>query len=404
MKEIEALRARRAELARNMLALNEAHKASWGPEQQAKWDELSAEEGRVRDQISRAQQILDLDAEKAFADVTRRDGGRPEDKASAMALVNKWARGGDRALSAEEWGRIQNTMSTTTAGEGGYTVATEVAVSIADALKLFGGMRSVAEVIQTSAGNTINYPTSDGTAETGEQIAENTTATDLDPSFGTIALTPYKYSSKVVTIPFELLQDSAVNMEAFIKNRLMQRIGRITNTKFTTGSGNSEPKGIVTAASLGKTGAAGQVTSVIHDDIVDLEYSVDAAYRQLGRCRYMGNDAVVKVIRKLKDSAGRPLWIPSYDGGIVKGTPDMLNGYPVTINNDVAVPAASAKSLLFGDMSFYKVRDVLDIQLFRFTDSAYAKKGQVGFMLWMRCGGTMVDVGGAVKYYAHPAA
>lgn len=406
MKQIQALRERRAEISRNMLALNDEFKgAKWGADQQKKWDEMEAEEGRVRDEIGRLQRIADMDAEKAFGDVTKPSNGKPGKSSDVMALVNKWAAVGDRGMTPEEFDVIRNTMSTTTPAEGGYTVATEVATVIADAMKDFSGMRKVAEVIRTSKGNPINYPTSDGTAETGEQLDENAQANDLDASFGVVALNAYKYSSKVVTIPFELLQDSQVDMEAFIKNRLTQRIGRIQNTKFTTGSGNSEPKGIVTASTLGKTGAAGQVASIIFDDIIDLEFSVDVAYRDLGRCKYMMADSSVKVVRKLKDSTGRPIWTPSYDGGIVKGTPDMLNGYPLAVNNAMAAMAANAKSVLFGDFWFYKIRDVLmDMALFRFTDSAYAKKGQVGFLLWMRSGGTYTDVGGAVKHYVHPAA
>ena len=65
--------------------------------------------------------------------------------------------------------------------------------------------------------------------------------------------------------------------------------------------------------------------------------------------------------------------------------------------------AANAKSIAYGDFSFYTIRDVMDVQMFRFTDSAYAKLGQVGFLAWMRAGGNFVDVGGAVKLYVNSA-
>ena len=65
--------------------------------------------------------------------------------------------------------------------------------------------------------------------------------------------------------------------------------------------------------------------------------------------------------------------------------------------------AASAKSIAFGDFSYYKIRDVMAIQMFRFTDSAYTKKGQVGFLAWMRSGGNFTDVGGAVKTFVNAA-
>jgi hypothetical protein len=107
-------------------------------------------------------------------------------------------------------------------------------------------------------------PTSDGTAEVGEIIAENTTATSADISFGTKSLVAYKYSSKVVAVPFELLQDSNVDVEAFVRKRLATRLGRITNTHFTTGTGSSQPNGVVTAATTGYTCANSttQVTTV----------------------------------------------------------------------------------------------------------------------------------------------
>ncbi|MNJ81282.1 Phage capsid family protein [compost metagenome] len=65
--------------------------------------------------------------------------------------------------------------------------------------------------------------------------------------------------------------------------------------------------------------------------------------------------------------------------------------------------AASAKSILFGDFNRYKIRDVMQVLLFRMTDSAYTKKGQVGFLAFLRSGGRLMDVGGALKYYQNSA-
>ena len=69
----------------------------------------------------------------------------------------------------------------------------------------------------------------------------------------------------------------------------------------------------------------------------------------------------------------------------------------------VAVMAASAKSILFGDLSFYTIRDSMEISMFRFADSPYIKLGQIGFLAWMRTGGNLIDVGGAVKTFINAA-
>ncbi len=301
---------------------------------------------------------------------------------------------------------IRNTMSEGTASQGGYTVQTEVAATVLEALKAYGGMRAVADVIQTTQGNPLSYPTSDGTSEVGEIVAENGSATAADASFGTLGLPVYKFSSKVITVPFELLQDSNVDIEAFVRNRLVTRLGRITNTKFTVGSGSSEPNGVVTAVSTGKTGLTGQTGTIIYDDLVDMQHSIDPAYRQPGNCRWMLNDASVKVIRKIKDGQNRPIFVPGYDTmipGQSGSIPDVVLGDPVQINQDVATMAANAKSVLYGDFRYYVIRDVMSVTMFRFTDSVYTKAGQVGFLAWMRSGGNLMDIGGAIKAYANSA-
>ena len=127
-------------------------------------------------------------------------------------------------------------------------------------------------------------------------------------------------------------------------------------------------------------------------------YSVDAAYRQ--NARFMTKDASIGIIRKLLDSQNRPLWEPS----VQAGQPDSILGYPIVVNNDVATMAASAKSILFGAFKKYKIRKVMDLTIFRMTDSAFTRAGQVGFVAFQRMGGNLIDVSGAtVKYYANSA-
>lgn len=403
---IQALREQRAAKAKALKEL--VDKKDWSAEKdQPVYDAGMAEIDAIDAQIKRITALNEKVADEALhnsvIEASERAG---KDKQSDGArLYAKWLRGGDNALSAEEWTIVRNTMSTTTPGEGGYTVATEVASSVLDALKAYGGMRAVGDIIQTSQGNPMSFPTSDGTSEEGEIIAENAPATDLDIAFGTAGLPVYKYSSKVVAVPFELLQDSNVDIEAFVRKRLVTRLGRVTNKHFTTGTGVSQPNGVITAAQVGVTAAnsTSQVTAIVYDSIIDLIHSVDPAYREGGRCRFMMNDGSVKVVRKIKDTQGRPIFVPGYETGVPGGAPDSLCGYPISLNQSVATMAANAKSIAFGDFDHYKIRDVMAVEMFRFTDSAYTKKGQVGFLAWMRSGGNLIDVGGAVKTFVNAA-
>lgn len=405
MLSIQALREQRAAKAKT---LNEfVNRADYTPAtDNAIYDAGISELEGIDGQIKRIQDANDrLVEDNLTASVIEGAERIGRDKRSdESVLYAKFLRVGIDGMNAEERTRIVNTMSVGTNSEGGFTVQSDVASQLIDSLKAFGGMRRVADVFSTAMGNPLAYPTSDGTSETGELIGENTTATAADPVFGTVGLPVYKFSSKIVAVPFELLQDSQIDVEAFVMDRLRTRLGRVTNTFFTTGTGTSQPRGVVTGAATGLTAAnaTSQVTAVIYDSLIDLQHSVDAAYRELGNCSFMFNDTTLRQIRKIKDSSSRPIFVPGYEVGVPGGVPDTLLGSPITINQDVANMAASARSILYGDFSFYKIRDVMDVTMFRFADSNYARLGQVGFLAWMRSGGNLVDTA-SVKVFINAA-
>lgn len=394
---IQELREKRGTIARELSAL--VAKKDWdATNDQAIYDNAMAAIDKLDAQIAR---INDANARIAsdaltndVADASARIGHNSNQ--AGLTVYAKWLRGGDRALKDEDWAIVRNTMSTTTPAEGGFTVQTDVAKSVIEAIKSFGGMRRVSDVIVMSQGNPMNYPTSDGTSEEGEILAENVASTALDVGFGSVGLPVYKFSSKVVTVPIELLQDSGVDIAAFVESRISTRLGRITNRMFTTGTGVSQPNGGQVAASVGfvAPNATLQVTAVLYDSLVELEHSVDPGYRERGNCKYMLNDASLKKVRQIKDSSGRPMFVPGYEAGNPGGAPDRLMGSEIIVNQHMPVMAAGAKSILFGDFKSYVIRDVLDVQMLRYTDSAYAKNGQVGFQAFMRSGGNLTDLGG----------
>lgn len=401
---IQALREQRGTIAAALKDL--VAKPDWDAvTDQAIYDKAMADVDKIDAAIKR---IQDSNAKIAEADLTASVDEAVEKnrrKGADVSQFARWLKGGDSAISAQEWMDIRNTMSTTTTTEGGYTVQTSVAANVIDYLKAYGGMRSVATVISTSMGNAMQFPTSDGTSETGEWIGQNTTATAADPVFGAVTVSVFKASSKIVAVPFELLQDSNVDIEAFVTKRLGERLGRINNTGYTTGNGTSAPNGAVTATSAGVTLGTGNTTSLTYTGIVDLIHSVDPAYRQGGTCVMMMNDATLKAARKVLDSSNRPIFVPGYDatsGGPANSAPDYLAGYRIVLNQDMAVPAANAKTILFGDFSKYLIRDVMDVTMFRFTDSAYTKLGQIGFLAWMRTGGNLLDTN-AIKQLVQSA-
>ncbi len=370
-------------------------------------NEIEAIDAEITRENRVAQMAGDEHAEhEAAMNVATRDGGnRTEESVALRAMLQ----GGlsnltpeqRQAMAARQNPDIRAAMSTTTGSEGGYTVATEYNRTLIEAMKFIGGVRPVANVFRTATGATMNFPTTDATSEEGEIVGQNTAVTLGETTFGNATIDVYKYSSKKIALPFELLQDSMFDLEAYIQTLLALRLGRITNRHFTVGTGTSQPRGVVTAATTGKTGTTGQTATVTYDDLVDLEHSVDPAYR--ASASFMFHDDTLKVIRKLKDSQNRPIFVPGYETGNPGGAPDRILGRTISINQHMATMAANAKSILFGDMSKYSIRDVMDLTVFRMADSNFTLLGQVGFVAFMRSGGNMVDNGGAIKAYANSA-
>lgn len=402
MDNIQKMREKIANLAASAKhLLNEKGDQVWSSEEQSQFDGITNEIERAQAQIKSAEKLREIEADKFFENIANAKPKDADVSIDALAAVALYLRHGNN-VTAEQAIAIRNAMSTTTTTEGGYTVPAEIAAMVVDAMKAYGGMRSVASIISTAGGNSLNYPTSDGTAEVGEIVAENAAASGADITFGTVAVNPYKYSSKKIALPLELIQDSAIDVVGFVVNRLAERLARITNTHYTVGTGSSQPYGVMARAATGKTGTTGQTVSVIYDDLVDLIHSVNSAYRARG-AQFMLRDTSVAVIRKLKDTTGRPIWNPGDAEGIAGGVPSTICGYAYTVNDDVAAMAANAKSIAFGDLKSFVIRDVANsTSLRRFDDSAFALNGQVGFCGWTRTGSNLLDTA-AVKVYVNSA-
>jgi HK97 family phage major capsid protein len=194
------------------------------------------------------------------------------------------------------------------------------------------------------------------------------------------------YSSKMVKVPLTLLQDGAFDMESWLPRKLGERIGRRAARSWITGTGVDEPEGILSNIRVGRLGANGQTTSIIYDDLLDLEHSIDPAYRN-DRCRFVLHDQSLKALRKLKDTQGHPLWLPVPTAGF----PATVNGWPYKIDNSMPQMGVSAKSILFGDFyAGYVVRSVRAVQTMRLAER-YAEFLQVAFFGWSRMDGAIQD-------------
>ncbi|WP_225080450.1 phage major capsid protein [Streptomyces sp. CoT10] len=279
---------------------------------------------------------------------------------------------------------------------GGFTVPDEFRNLMTETMRAFGGLLGLADVITTSTGADLKWPTNDDTANEGELLGENQPAGEQDLELGGKTLKAHIFSSKQVKLSMALLQDSAFNLEQWVPKKLGERIGRRAARAFTTGNGVNQPQGLTVGAVVGKVGANGQTTSITYDDMIDLEHSVDSAYR--ANARYLLHDLSLKVIRKLKDSQQRPLWVPIP----APGFPATINGFPYDLDNSMPEPGAGNKTIAFGDFKAgYVIRQVQAVQTLRLVER-YAEYLQVAFLGFSRMDGAIQDAA-AIRLYQHSA-
>ncbi len=281
-----------------------------------------------------------------------------------------------------------------TGSAGGYTVPQGFWAKVTETMKYYGGIRLAgAEVLNTDSGNDIPWPTNDDTANEGALLAENTQISEQDLTFGQKTLDAYTYTSKLIRVSLQLLQDSGIDAEGFVGRKAGERLGRVYNNHQTVGTGSSQPQGVITGATTGKTTASG--TAITYNEIVDLIHSVDVAYRSAPAddVAIMMHDLVLAYVRKIRDDSGgsglgRPIWEPSVQVGV----PDSLLGYRVVVNNHMASTVATTnKTIAFGNFrAGYVVRNVNGGQLMR-LEERYADYLQVGFFAFGRMDALVQD-------------
>ena len=412
-KRLQELRGQRAQIGNDLRKLVDDHPGDkWTADCTAGYDNALLGIDGIDSEIGRIEKALQvvavisssLDKRAGLNDIS--DLRAQDDASKDMLAFVAWCKYGMdipdeslRAVARSKYSPIQG-AGIGTGAAGGFTVPQEFLSVLETALRAYGGMRQVSTVFRTESGADMPMATNNDTASVGVILTENTAAATADVTFAQVILRAFMYSSGIVPVSFQLLQDTAFDMGTWLAMQLATRLGRIENQHFTTGSGTTvQPQGIANAsvgATIGHTLAVGNTTTFTYVGLVSGEHSVDPLYRT--NAKWMMSDTALRQIRLIVDSQNRPIFVPGYVGmgaGVnqgVGGIPDALMGYPVVINQDMPVPAANARSIAFGDFSKYFVREVQGVQVMRLNER-FADALQVAFLGYQRVDGRLIDAG-----------
>ena len=349
---------------------------------------MEADIDTLTNEIARAERAQRMEADLARAQstpLTAMPGSHPataerEPKAGRAADAYKRAFWDAMRLNASPM-EVRNALSEGVDSEGGYLVPDEFERTLVTSLADQNVMRGLVKVIQTTSGDRkIPVVSTHGTAT---WLDEGAPYSESDEAFSQVSLSAFKLGT-FLKISEELLNDSAFDVETYLAGEFARRIGAAEEEAFLVGTGTGKPTGLLHASSGAQSSVtAAKATEITADELIDLHYSLRAPYRK--NAVWLTNDTTVKAIRQLKDANGQYLWQPA----LTASTPDTVLGRPVHTSVFVPEIKAGAKTVAFGDLSYYWVADRQG-RSFKRLNELFATTGQVGFLASQRVDGKLI--------------
>lgn len=186
-----------------------------------------------------------------------------------------------------------------------------------------------------------------------------------------------------------LLEDSGINVENWLADKVSSRFLRGEGKAFVEGSGVNTPRGFLTyddGANYGNVERTNMqaAAALTTDGFVALKYSLVEVY--LGRGTWLMNRLTVADAMMLKDGQGNYIWKPGLADDPAAST---LLGLPVRMSTSMPVVAPGALSVAVADWAeAYVIVDRLGVTVQR---DPYTAKPMVEFYTRKRVGGDVTN-------------
>lgn len=239
---------------------------------------------------------------------------------------------------------------------GGILAPDSTSTTILEKVVEMSPIRQLATVIQMS-GPSLKVPRLVDSVEP-QIVAETGTKPDDEPSFEEITLEPF-LAGVSVPMTLSLLEDSHVNLDAFVTGHIAKQFALKESQWFVNGDGTTAPEGVM-SASAGIEELDGTAATVQPNDLVRMFYELPQEHAANGA--WLMNPQTIAAIRMLANQTGDYLW----QEGLASGQPATLLGRPVYASRDMPEVAPDSTPVLFGDFAFgYTIADRVGLELIR---------------------------------------
>lgn len=282
---------------------------------------------------------------------------------------------------------LKSLTTDTSGSNGGYLVTANMQSLITGNIAANSVMRKICSVqeISSSSLDVIDDDNAFGTAWSASEEATVSDSTNATLSKKAISAYELVAQPKVTQ---KLIDDGAIDIEAWLAERLAANFLEAEEQAFLTGTGSAQPTGILnysagtTSTTIERVVTDNAVDGEFeYDDLMNLYYKLDEKYAKRGS--FLMHRSTVQKVRMLKDANNNYIWQPA----VLAGQDDMLLGSPVYQSSFMPVPGDSSLSIVFGDFKNYQIVDRTGIRILR---DPYTSKPYVRFYTTKRVGGDVV--------------
>lgn len=381
------LKQEATQIINEMRALNDrakSEKREFSADEQAKFNALDERFNTISAQIKCAEKLLEAErfmnsapSHETPSEQNERAIDESERTSAFFRMLSK---------SPGEQHQLSRALGITTDADGGYTIPKAFASSVIEKLNKETLMRKISSVISTSS--TTQIPV-EATRPEFKWLAEAAAFSEANATFSKIELNAHKCGG-VIKLSTEILEDSSIDIENYIRNKMYDALSDLEEQAFLNGTGTNQPKGVCNGLTASVTTAT--QTTIKYEEVLDLYYALAKSYR--ANAVFIVSDSFEKQLRLIKDSNGMPIWQPSLQAG----APNTLLGRPIYTSEFLPAVAKDAMPAVFGDFSYYQIADRGGISLQRLNE-LYAINGQIGLLIQKRVDAklTLADAVKALK-------
>jgi HK97 family phage major capsid protein len=273
---------------------------------------------------------------------------------------------------------------------GGYLTTPEFGGIVKTFIYESSPIRPLASTIDIGT-DTFELIIDDGQASCG-WVGETQTRSETNtPVLGKLQITANELYAQP-KISQKMLDDSIIDIEAWLAQKVAELFGRTEETAFVAGNGVNQPMGILSYAN-GTDVTQKQIqqvptisgTSFTYLGLVNLQASLKEQYQ--ANATFLLQRASIANIMTIVDGMGRPIFNLTFDKNT--GLESGILGRPLRFANDVPAVATNALAMIYGDIrKSYQIVDRIGMRILR---DPFTTKGYVLFYTTKRTGGSVVN-------------